>query len=121
MKLIELTDFMEDTLNVPAYPLQFPYNIETEELVVVDIINGDFTGDVKDMNIQLMYRSEHPETAEELADTHIEALHNMTNKTAGVWQVILIQCTSPNPFFNGLDENNKYIYTVNYRILASKS
>lgn len=115
-----MVDFMKTVLNKPVYPLQFPVNSTDENVVVVDIINGDIKGSVRDINIQLMYRSKHPSAAEELANTHIELLHNMTNKIQDGWQIILMQCTSPNPFLNGQDDDNYFIYTVTYRLLVSK-
>lgn len=120
MTLIQLVNFMKATLNTPVYPLQFPVNSTDENIVVVDIINGDIKGSVRDINIQLMYKSKHPSTAEALANAHVDTLHNLTNKVQDGWQIILIQCASPNPFLNGQDENNNYIYTVDYRLLVSK-
>lgn len=119
MRLIQLVDFIADIFKKPVYPLEFPYNTKTEDVLVVDIINGNMTGSVTEMNIQIMTRSVHPSTGEELANTVISTLHNKTNLTWDGIQIILIQAKNPNPFLNGLDNNNYYIYTVDFRILVT--
>lgn len=119
MRLIQLAKFLGDTLNRKVYPLQFPHN-EDEECVVLDIINSDFEGDMKTSNFQLMVRSSHPAIGEDVASSLIESLHNITNRVCDSTQIILIQCTNPNPFFNGQDDNERYLYTVDFRVLSTE-
>lgn len=99
--------------------MEFPYNSTAEDVLVVDIINGSLNGAVAEMNIQIMTRSSHPATAEELANTVIETLHNKTNLTWDGNQIILVQAKNPNPFYNGQDSNNNYIYTTDFRLLVT--
>lgn len=110
---------MASVTNKSVFPLEFPYNTTTEDVLVVDIINGAITGSLTELNIQIMTRSSHPSTAEELANTIIDTLHNKTNLEWDGIQIVLIQAKNPNPFFNGLDKNNNYIYTTDFRMLIS--
>lgn len=119
MRLIQLVAFITSVMDKQVYPLEFPYNSNSEDVLVVDIINGTITGSVTEMNIQIMTRSSHPATAEELANTVISTLHNKTNLIWDGIQIILIQAKNPNPFFNGQDQNNNYIYTTDFRILVT--
>lgn len=120
MKLMQLVGFINDITGLKTYPLEFPYNSEQEDVLVVDIINGDMTGSVIEMNIQIMTRSTHPSFAEELASMVINTLHNKTNNQWDGWQVILVQATNPNPFYTGQDDSNHYIYITDFRVLVSK-
>lgn len=126
VRLIQLVDFFNGILPecfaVPmrVYPLQFPYNTTSENVMVLDIVNGDFKGTIRELNIQFMTRSTHPSVAEEQANTLVSFFHNMTNRTHEDWQVILIQSTQPNPFLNGQDDNARYMYTVDFRLLVTK-
>lgn len=99
--------------------MEFPHNNE-EDIIVVDIVSGDYEGMMKSQGIQLMVRSTHPSDGEELANTLIETLHNLTSKIHEDWQVVLITATRPSPFFNGTDENERYLYTVDFRVLSTK-
>ena len=103
----------------PVYPLEFPYNTKIEDVLVVDIINGTMNGSVTEMNIQVMARSVHPSVAEERANILISSLHNKTGLTWDDIQIILIQAKNPNPFYNGQDANNNYIYTTDFRLLVT--
>ena len=120
MTLIQLVGFIADITGKSSYPLEFPYNTKTEDVLVVDIINGTINGSVTELNIQIMTRSAHPSNGEELANTVISALHSKTNLTWDGTQIILIQAKNPNPFFNGLDDNNNYLYTTDFRLLITK-
>ena len=119
MRLISLVDFISDITGKKSYPLEFPTNTTLENILVVDIINGSINGTVTEMNIQIMTKSSHPSVAEELANTVIETLHNVTNRAWAGYQIILIQAKNPNPFYNGQDANNEYIYTADFRLLVS--
>lgn len=112
-------DFIAEITGKPTYPLEFPYNTKQESILVVDIINGTINGAVIEMNIQIMTRSSHPSIAEELANTVITTLHKTTNRAWAGYQIILIQAKNPNPFYNGQDDNNNYIYTTDFRLLVS--
>ena len=125
MRLIQIVDMLNSLFeDVAFYPLQFPYNTEgTSNEAVVDVVNGDSRGksktdDLQEINIQIMTRSKHPSTAEELANTFITELHNKTNITSDGNRVILIQAQNSNPFYNGQDEDNFYIYTTDFRLLV---
>lgn len=118
MKLIQLVAFLASKLSLPAYPLEFPVNTALEQIIAVDIINGGSTGGITEVNFQIMTRSLHPSTAEELGNTIISALHKQTNLTWDSKHIILIQATSPNPFYSGKDNANKYIYISNFRMLV---
>lgn len=119
MRLIQLVEFVENFTGYKTYPLEFPYNIDSEDVLVVDIINGTLNSSVTEMNVQIMTRSSHPSTAEELSNIIITKLHNETNILWQGEQIMLIQAKNPNPFFNGFDENNNYIYTADFRILTT--
>lgn len=119
MRLIQLVDFVADFTGKPTYPLEFPYNTKIEDVLVVDIINGAMAGSVIDMNIQIMARSAHPSIAEERCNVLLESLHNQTNLMWDGLQIILIQAKNPNPFYNGQDSNNNYIYTTDFRLLVT--
>jgi len=119
LRLIQLVAFISDITGLPVYPLEFPYNTTVEDVLVLDIINGSINSSITELNIQLMTRSSHPSKAEELSNTIITTLHNVTNRTWDGWQIILIQAKNPNPFYNGQDDNNNYIYTTDYRLLLT--
>lgn len=120
MRLIQLVSFISDTTGKTTYPSEFPYNVaDTEDILVVDIINGNINGSVTEINFQIMTRSLHPSTAEELANTIIATLHNRTNLYHSGYQIILIQAKNPNPFLNGQDVNNYYVYTSDFRLLVT--
>lgn len=120
MRLIQLVAFIASVTGKKTYPTEFPYNTKLEDVLVVDIINGSITGSVTEMNIQIMTRSAHPATGEELANTVIDTLHNNNGLPWEDYQVILIQAKNPNPFYNGQDSNNNYIYTTDFRLLVTK-
>lgn len=111
--------FIANFTSKTVYPLEFPYNSKLEDVLVVDIINGVITGSVTEMNIQIMTRSSHPSVAEEMANILIDTLHDQTNLTWDGTQIILIKAKNPNPFYNGQDENNNYIYTTDFRLLTT--
>lgn len=119
MTLIQLTNFVNSITGNSAYPIEFPINNTDESVIVVDVINGTITGTVTEMNFQIMTRSYHPSTANELGYEIIKKLHNKTNIAFGDEQVILVQATNPNPFYNGMDSNHNYIYTTDFRILTT--
>jgi hypothetical protein len=119
LRLSQLVGFIGNLTGLTAYPLQFPTNTTLENILVVDIINGTITSSITELNIQIMTRSAYPADAEELGNTVITALHNQTKLLWEDVQVILIQAKSPNPFFNGQDENNNYLYTTDFRLLVT--
>lgn len=119
MRLIQLVEFIADFTGKATYPLEFPYNTKVEDVLVVDIINGNMTGSVTEMNFQIMARSAHPSIAEERANVLLETLHNKTGLSWEGIQLILIQAKNPNPFYNGQDSNNNYIYTADFRLLVT--
>lgn len=120
MRLIQVVGFLKSVLNKPVYPNQFPFNSNDENAIVVDVQSGDYDTSIMTMNIQLMYRSIHPRTADEIANTQVSLLHNMTNQIYEDWQIVLVKCTNPSPFFVGQDNLNMYLYTVDYRLLVTK-
>ncbi|URZ16861.1 phage tail terminator protein [Clostridium felsineum] len=120
MKLIDLVEFLKAELNTPVYPLQFPTDITDETAVVVDMKNGSFTSSIQTVNFQIMYRSNHPSTAEERANLDMDKLHNLTQKSVNGIEIILVQCSDPVAFFNGQDIDAYYIYTVDYTIKIRK-
>lgn len=119
LRLIQLADFLGSVLGTQVFPLEFPHN-DNEDLLVLDIVNGEMQGGLKVQNIQLMNRSTHPGVGEEFANTVISTLHNLTNATWEDYQVVLIQSNNPDPFFSGNDENERYLYTVDFRVLTTK-
>lgn len=119
MRLIQLADFLGSVLGTQVFPLEFPHNDE-EDLLVLDIVNGDMQGGLKVQNIQLMNRSTHPGVGEEFANNVISTLHNLTNATWDGYQIVVIQANNPDPFFSGNDENERYLYTVDFRVLTTK-
>jgi hypothetical protein len=119
MTLIQLTNFITYMTGNSAYPIEFPVNNSDESVIAVDVINGTIDGTVTEMNFQLMTRSLHPSTANELGYELIKKLHNKTNIAYSDEQVILVQATNPNPFYNGMDSNNNYIFTIDFRILTT--
>jgi hypothetical protein len=114
---MELTEFLTGITGLDTYPLEFPYNSEQEDVLVVDIINGTYDGSDTSMYIQLMARSVHPSVAEEMCYDVIQLLHNQTDLYFSGQQIILITANNPNPFFTGQDKNNKYLFTIDFTIL----
>lgn len=126
MRLIQIVNLLNSLFDtVTFYPLQFPYNTEgTANEAIVDVVNSEARGkskadDIQEINIQIMTRSSHPSVAEELANTLIDNLHNKTNIEWEGTQIILIQAQNSNPYFNGQDEDNFFIYTTDFRLLVS--
>lgn len=126
MKLIQIVELLNSLFeDVTFYPLQFPYNTDgTNNEAAVDVVTGNSRGkskidDIQEINIQVMTRSTHPSVAEELANTFIDTLHNKTNLEWEGNQIILIQAQDSNPYFNGQDEDNFYIYTTTFKLLIS--
>ncbi|WMU08115.1 hypothetical protein vBCtySFA70_00011 [Clostridium phage vB_CtyS-FA70] len=126
MRLIQIVGFLNTVFpDISFYPLQFPYNTTGGDEAIVDIVNGGMLEKAKtkdaltEINIQIMTRSEHPSDGEELANTMIETLHHMTGQNYEDEHILLIQAQSPNPYYNGQDEDNFFIYTTDFRLLIS--
>lgn len=120
MTLEEFCNFFEEELGVKIYPIQFPYANADEGCLVIDIVGGK-SGVIDTASIQFMSRSSHPKTAQDLLQTVINKLDNLTNRVSQGSQIILITADVTNPYFVGQDETNKFLYTARFRVLTSKN
>lgn len=120
MELMSLVRLVNSQLDIPVYPLQFPFNSDIDNCCVLDVIQGT-KGEVSTVILQLMSRSVLPVDGEQLLNNAIEKLHNQTDLEWEGFQVILITCENTNPFFLGLDKDKKYLYHTQFKMLVSKN
>lgn len=118
MRILEITEYIENKTGLTIYPIQFPK--ELVEVIKVLIIASDDVGDgVKDITIEVMTKATHPARAEELAYKVISDIGTITDEDYNGYQVIL--CRSMNePDYEGETANGAYVFSCDFNLLVSK-
>lgn len=122
MNISSLSELFSNKLNHQVFNLRFP-DYTKGEFIKLELNSGvEEVGGVLDFNIQFSVKAEHPSKAEALALEIIYKLNGITNEEfcGGTYQLILLRATSPVPFYLGVSENDEYVYTVDFRVLATR-
>lgn len=119
MRILEITNFIQDKTGLKIYPIQFP--TEAQKAVKALISASEYEGaGVKDITIEVMTKAMHPAEAEELAYEVIEAIGAITDEDYLDYQIIL--CRSMNePDFEGETEAGAYVFSCDFQLLVSKA
>lgn len=120
MNIQALTDLFSDQLGQKVYNLNFPEFTEGEFIKVEPTTGMVDVGGLKDFNLQFMTKANHPKRAEHLAIELINSLHQLRNKEFGGFQLVLMSCQAPIPNYLGETPQGEFLYSVDFRILATK-
>lgn len=122
MNISSLAKFFSEITGHKIYSINFPTATEGT-FIKLEVTSGvEESGGVYDFNIQFMVKAEHPSTSEEVSIDLIEKLGLLTDKEfgAGKYQLILCRASSPQPLFVGIGEDGHYVFSSDFRILASR-
>lgn len=78
-------------------------------------------GTVKSYNLQFYIRADHPEKAIAIATEILSDLDMKTRVFIDNTQIILINSVTSVPVPMGLDENNRHIFNVQFKMLVSRT
>lgn len=118
MRIQDLISYIRSLVQFAYYPNTFPPTAE-DECAVVTIHDGlpqnEYTG-VKYPSFQILVRGKPRDfrNTEDRAYTIFEAIANKTNQQIGSESVVIIKPQGSVPFFIGLDENERPIYSMNF-------
>lgn len=122
MNIISLVQLFSEVLNTNVYAINFP-EFKKGTFIKVEITSGvqEFGG-VMDFNVQFMVKANHPAESESVALNIINKLDMLTDTDfcEGQYQLILSQCTSPQPFFVGETKSGEYIFLTDFRLLVTR-
>ncbi|APT46583.1 minor capsid protein [Bacillus safensis] len=120
MSITDLVNFLKlkGFEDVEIYPLSFPASSPNRSMLVETGDGTQAKGVLSDFVLTITVRDIHPSKAEELAADVLERLHGITGEYIGETYVVLIKAQSPLPAFLGKDEENRYFYSVNLRVLV---
>lgn len=113
-------DLIKDQgITTDIYPIEFPAGAPKDAMLIE--LSDAFTsrGSVYDGTLSITVRAKHPERAEQLAMDVSKKLHNLTDKTVGDLQIIMLKSLNPLPAFVGRVKGNEYYYMVNFQVLLS--
>ncbi|ADP32898.1 minor capsid protein [Bacillus atrophaeus] len=100
------------------YPLAFPAT-SNDDAILVEIGDGiQPKGVLSDFVITITVRNIHPSKAEQVAMSLINTLHGVTNVLIGDAYIVQMIAQSIMPAYLGKDEENRYFYSVNLRVLV---
>lgn len=123
MKIMELTDYIQQQTPIPFFPLAFPLVEDAPiEAGVVQFMTSYTTAKAgtQKVNIQMIVRADHPETAEGYALDLVNHFDNRTDFIVGTTRVILCNLRTPFPLFVGKDNGGHYRYSINMNFLVDK-
>jgi hypothetical protein len=97
-----------------AFPASSP-----DRCILVEVGNGvQPKGVVSDFVLTITVRDIHPSQAEQLAQEVLDKLHGLTNVEIGTQVAVLIKSQNFYPDFLGKDVENRYFYSINFRVLV---
>ncbi|MCS0827385.1 minor capsid protein [Cytobacillus firmus] len=113
--------FAEQHSGISFYPHSFPMDAG-DEVGVVKLMPmyGQAKGGVGTAQLQVIIRSTHPEKAELIATTMMKSVDNLTSFNIGDNRIIQLSVTNPFPLFVGKDENNRFKYSFDVKVLLEK-
>lgn len=118
MRILEITEYIENKSGLTIYPIQFPTELE-QAIKVMIIASSDEGAGVKDITIEVMTKALHPADAEGLAYKVIEAIGAITDEDFLDYQIIL--CRSMNePDYEGETKAGAYVFSCDFQLLVSK-
>lgn len=126
MSILDLAKLFTNLTGQKIYAINFPAYKETmkdETFVKLEITSGiEEVGDVEEFNIQLIVKSKHPSSAEEVSLIILEKLDMLTNQefAEGQYQLILSKASSPQPYYMGQSEENDSVFSVDFRLMVTR-
>lgn len=78
-------------------------------------------GSVDDLLLSVYVRAKHPEQAIQVTTLLNKELNYKTNFYIGDTQIILVKALTVVPTPLGLDENNRHVFQLQYKVLSSYS
>ena len=116
--IIDFVEFVEEHSELTFYPNAFPLDNSIEAAGICKITPmSPLKAGVATIELQLIVRATHPETAEKYAIDLRKALSDHTAFTVGEIRVIHLTVPNPIPNYIGKDENNRYKYSINCRVM----
>lgn len=122
MSITKLTKLFSELIGQRVYAMQFP-DFTQGQAVKMEITTGvSDKGGIKDFNVQLMIKSDHPATSESIAIHIIQLLDMQTDIEfdAGQLQLVLCKATSPHPYYVGELVSGEFIYSIDFRLLVAQ-
>lgn len=122
MDILALTQLFSSLLDLNIYALHFPEYVEGSSVKMEFSSGVAGSGGVMDSNVQFMVKAGHPAEAETICLNILTGLDGVTNKEFknGTYQLILCKATAPQPFYEGQLVDGAFLYSVDFRILATK-
>lgn len=117
ISIIDLVNYLKnEKVGGVIYPLSFPVN-SPDACSTVNFVSGTPTrGGVGKVYLQVMTRDVHPAKAEKASNDIRSFLEKRTDFLLSDMQVILVECQNFAPFYLGMDENNRHLFTLNYTL-----
>lgn len=110
----------EQGFDFPAFLMRMPDSPDNAiSFVITEGI--DSRGSVDDLVVTVYVRSEHPEKAVSVCSSINSALNYKTNFYLGDTQIILIKSNTVVPVPLGVDENERYVFQLMFKMLTSYS
>lgn len=122
MSITKLTRLFSDLIGQRVYAIQFP-DFMKGQAIKLEITTGiSDKGGIKDFNVQLMIKADHPATAEDIALQVIQSLDMRTDIEFddNRLQLVLCKATAPQPYYVGELVSGEYIYSIDFRLLVAE-
>lgn len=121
MKIQELVSYIKGITDIAVFPLAFPEVVDGPKDACVVQFQTSYTsakGGMQRVNLQIIVRSDHPETAEANIFNLINHFNRKTSFNVGSTHVIFVDIKSPFPLFAGKDNGGNYRYVTNLTMLV---
>ncbi|QGG47652.1 minor capsid protein [Heliorestis convoluta] len=114
MKVIDLLRLTEENINYPFYPNAFPTEGENNCAVLRLTGGRQYKSKVQRPAFQFIIRAEHPALAEERAWQIYKVFNEKRNFDVGESHVIFCVAQEATPLYIGTDENERFLYSLNF-------
>lgn len=122
MTIMEFIQFVKEVTGLTVYPNEFPTNITTNPVVIVDYLSSnseDKSGKTLEIRVEFTVRSTSHELGNVTITTLLNKLHNKTNTISGNYQVICVYAPNPTAYFLGKDGNKHLLHIVDFTVLVT--
>lgn len=121
MYTIDLLGYISGNVPYTYYPNAFPPTSPDECGVVRMTGGGSPTGTLTRPSFQILIRAKHPSDAEEKAWEVFGFFKLKRNFDVGSTHVIYCNAQQSSPLFIGMDDNGRYLYSVNFITISEVS
>lgn len=119
MRIQELITYIKSLVNLTLFPNAFPttYDGECGVVTINPGLGVDSDTGVKRPQFQILVRCDHMEQAESKAYEIYDSLVNKKEQQIGAHSVVAIKSTGSAPFYIGMDERQRPIYSMNFSMV----